>query len=286
MLLFLATVVVTVVVGLFGAYSNGGMVVEGAADVIEGASRHSSASWKVTEDAYQDRLDELQKDGTGAGMLQALGGAAKVVKGTTGLAGSPTTTPNPIGLGFGDGTTLADVAFTGSTFSAPAPADTATQPSEAAQDGGSSDDRGWSHSETTQPETTQPEPDSTDRGPDGTYFLQPGGYAAMLVRAGDLEWHRYSNYITVDSDAASGYTIEGFIANGPDPDTDEGFTTQYEITSTQVPWWDDDQGLWQVSAMVSRDGGPPELTSGYITRTGSIGFRVGELGKLLATRES
>ena len=64
--------------------------------------------------------------------------------------------------------------------------------------------------------------------------------------------------------------VEGFVANGPDPATGSGCSTEYRITSTETPWWDEDQGQWRMSVMVSADGGEPELCEGFITRTGSL----------------
>jgi hypothetical protein len=114
------------------------------------------------------------------------------------------------------------------------------------------------------------QPATSSSSPDGTYYVQPTGEAAMYVRSGDLEWHRASNYVTVDTTAESGWTVEGFIANGPDPATGAGYSTEYSLTSTETPWWDDEQGMWRLTVMVSQDGREPEICEASITRTGSL----------------
>lgn len=246
-MLFLATVVLTLAFGLFGAYSNGAMVVEGAADVIEGASRHSSATWKVTEDANQDRLDELQKDGTGSGMLRALGGAAKVVKGTTGLAGSPTTSPNPIGLTFGDGMTLADLAFSGRTAAASAPADAAPGPSGgtvsgpegSGTSGGAAGDAEEGDLLASWPGAVRPE----------------GRYACWIGEKGN---RRPQGSIEVDSRAQ--YVLDGELVD------DMGRVINIGWDEPLVA----DEDGWLLGAYYTINGSQAELTNGVISSLGKL----------------
>lgn len=272
-------------------------IAQGATEIVE--NNPTPFTHRVV-DRWDDpewwQRHDVNREGGGGALVRQLAGAAKIVKGVSGLA-SPAGPPNPVG-GFADGRTVADGvqtitdyvndAATGTEPSTAAGADQAPQPQ-------STDDEDVSTEAPAPtticsfvgsvegselvcrevwPETQTPsqddQPATSSGSPDGTYYVQPTGEAAMYVRSGDLEWHPTSNYVTVDTTAESGWTVEGFIANGPDPATGAGYSTEYSLSSTETPWWDDDQGMWRLTVMVSQDGREPEICEAYITRTGSL----------------
>ncbi len=205
---------------------------------------------------------------------KAMAHAALAAKSAVEFAGSPS---SGIDAGYNTvstGQAIHEAAAPGSSTAADgadsaAPGDTAS-PDTGPADSGKADTA-------PVPESEQPRTDDSDQAtesdrdsPDGTYFVWPAGKAAMLVRAGDLEWDPSSNYVTIDTSGGSELTVDGLITNGADVATGTAYSTEYLLWSTEMPWWDDETGLWQVAVMVSRDGTSPELFTATIGRTGTF----------------